>query len=237
MIIGITGSFGSGKTTVAKMFAKLGAYAIDADKIYYSLIRPKKRCYKKIVKYFGKDILTSSGRIDRKKLGNIVFKDRSKLKLLNSITHPDVIKEIKRIVKSTHSTSGSTGSPPSESSRAKSRGSGLILSGHERRNLNTVEVSKKGKVIIEAPLLIESGFYKEADKVILVANKKEEQVKRIKEERGLSSRKILKRIRMQMPLKKKLAFADFIIDNSGPKAQTLYQVRNIWQKLRGGLWK
>ena len=189
MIIGITGSFGSGKTTVAKMFAKLGAYAIDADKVYHSLIRPEKNCYKKIVKYFGKDILTKSGQIDRKKLGNIVFKDKSKLKILNSITHDEVIKGIKRIVK-----------------------------------------TKKGKVIIEAPLLIESGFYKEVDKVILVANKEEEQVKRIKEARGLSSKKILKRIRMQMPFKKKLALADFIIDNSGSKRDTLIQVKEIWKQ-------
>ncbi|MEK7868072.1 MAG: dephospho-CoA kinase [Candidatus Omnitrophota bacterium] len=189
MIIGITGSFGSGKTTVAKMFAKLGAYAIDADKVYHSLIRPEKNCYKKIVKYFGKDILAKSGQIDRKKLGNIVFKDKSKLKILNSITHDEVIKGIKRIVK-----------------------------------------TKKGKVIIEAPLLIESGFYKEVDKVILVANKEEEQVKRIKEARGLSSKKILKRIRMQMPFKKKLALADFIIDNSGSKRDTLIQVKEIWKQ-------
>ena len=85
--------------------------------------------------------------------------------------------------------------------------------------------------------MIESGFYKEADKVILAANKKEEQIKRIRENRGLPAEETLKRIRMQMPFKKKLAFADFIIDNSGSKAQTLRQVKNIWQKLRGGLWK
>ena len=197
MIIGITGSFGSGKTTVAKMFAKLGAYAIDADKVYHSLIRPGGDCYKKIVRHFGKDILGKTGGIDRKKLGDIVFKERSKLRLLNSITHPEVVKKIKNIAK-----------------------------------------SKRGRVIvIEAPLLIESGFYKEADKVILAANKKEEQIKRIRENRGLPAEETLKRIRMQMPFKKKLAFADFIIDNSGSKAQTLRQVKNIWQKLRGGLWK
>nr|MBU1327933.1 dephospho-CoA kinase [Candidatus Omnitrophota bacterium] len=189
MIIGITGSFGSGKTTVAKMFAKFGAYTIDADKVYHLLIKPGKSCYKKIVRYFGKDILTNSGRIDRKKLGNIVFKDKAKLKILNSITHDEVIKEIKRIVK-----------------------------------------LKKGKVAIEAPLLIESGFYKETDKVILVASKREEQVRRIKEARGLSSKEILKRIRMQMPFKKKLALADFIIDNSGSKRDTLTQVKEIWKQ-------
>jgi len=190
MIIGITGSFGSGKTTVAKMFGRLGAYAIDADKVYHSLIRPGKSCYKKIAGHFGKDILGRAGQIDRKKLGRVVFKKKSKLKLLNSITHPGVIKEIKDIVK-----------------------------------------SKRGRVIIiEAPLLVETGFYKEVNKVIVVSNKKEEQIKRIREDRGLSAEETLKRIRMQMPFKKKLAFADFIIDNSGSKTKTLTQVREIWKK-------
>lgn len=196
VIIGITGSFGSGKTTVAKMFARLGAYVIDADRVYHSLIKPGKPCYKKIVQHFGRDILSRTGKIDRKKLGGIVFKEKSRLKLLNSVTHPEVIKKIKDMARS----------------------------------------KKSGVIIIEAPLLIESGFHKEMDKVVLVANKKEEQIKRMREGRGLSSGKTLKRIRMQMPFKKKLASADFIIDNSGSKAQTLRQVKNIWQKLRGGLW-
>jgi len=190
MIIGITGSFGSGKTTVAKMFGRLGAYAIDADKVYHSLIKPEKNCYKKIVRHFGKDILSKSGRVDRKKLSRIVFKDKSKLKLLNNITHSEIIKEIKRIIKS----------------------------------------KKEKVVIVDAPLLIESGLYKEVDKIILVANEKEEQVKRAREARGLSAEETLKRIRMQMPFNKKLAFADFIIDNSGSKTKTLTRVKEIWKK-------
>ena len=190
MIIGITGSFGSGKTTIAKMFGRLGAYAIDADKVYHSLISPGKSCYKKIIRYFGNDILGGNGHVDRKKLGKIVFKDKSKLVLLNSITHPEIIKEIRKIIK-----------------------------------------TKKEKiVIVEAPLLIESGFYKKTDKVILVLNKKEEQVKRVRKSRGLSEQAILKRIRTQMPFKKKPAFADFVIDNSGSKTGTLIQVREIWKK-------
>lgn len=191
MIIGLTGSFGSGKTTVARMFAKLGAYVVDADKIYHSLIRPGKSCYKKIVRRFGEDTLDGFGSIDRKKLSQIVFKDKSKLKLLNNITHPEIVKEIKGIVR-----------------------------------------SKKGRiVIIDAPLLIESGFYKEVDKIILVANKKEKQAERIKKERGLSAKDTLERIKAQAPFKKKLVFADFIIDNSGSKTKTLTQVKETWKKL------
>lgn len=189
MIIGITGSFGSGKTTVAKMFSKLGAYVIDADKVYHSLISPGKSCYKNIVRHFGKGILNRAGRIDRKKLGKIVFKDKTKLRLLNNLTHPEIMKEVRRLAK-----------------------------------LN------KGRVIVEASLLIESGFYKEMDRVILVANEKEEQVKRIRENKGLPARETLKRIRMQAPFKKKAALADFIIDNGGSKTDTLTQVKEIWEK-------
>lgn len=189
MIIGITGSFGSGKSTAAKMFAKLGAYVIDADKVYHSLIRPGKSCYKKIVRHFGGAVLTRAGFIDREKLGKIVFKNKAKLRFLNNLVHPEISKEIKRLTK-----------------------------------------SKKGNIVIDAPLLIESGFYKEADKVVLVANKEKEQIKRIKDSRGLSSGETLGRIRMQMPFKKKLAFADFIIDNSGSKADTLTQIKEIWEK-------
>ncbi len=189
-IIGVTGSFGSGKTTVTKMFAKLGAYAIDADKIYHSLIKPGKSCYKKIVRHFGKDILGRSGHVDKQKLGKIVFKDNVRLKTLNRLAHPEVIKEIKKIIK-----------------------------------------ARKGRVIaIDAPLLIESGFYKQMDKVILVANNREEQVKRVREARGIAVKETSKRIRMQMPFKKKQAFADFIIDNSGSKRDTLNQVAEIWKQ-------
>jgi len=84
--------------------------------------------------------------------------------------------------------------------------------------------------VIEAPLLIESGFYRQVDKVILVANDREEQVKRIREARGLAAKETFKRIRMQMPFKKKLVFADFIIDNSGSKLDTLNQVAEIWKQ-------
>ena len=191
MLIGITGSFGSGKTTVAKMFAKFGAYTIDADKVYHSLIRPGKICYKKIIRNFGKEILKKSGCIDREKLSGIVFRQKSKLMLLNRLTHPEVIKEIRKIVKS----------------------------------------EKRKVIIIEAPLLIESGFYKGLDRVILVVNKKNQQVKRASEAKGLNRKDVSRRIRMQMPLKKKLAFADFIIDNSGSKKDTLSRARKVWEQI------
>lgn len=97
MLIGLTGNFGSGKTTAAKMFAGLGAYIIDADKVYHALIRRGAPSYKKIVQAFGAGILKKDRTIDRKKLADVVFSNRQKLKLLNQITHRAILKEIKSI--------------------------------------------------------------------------------------------------------------------------------------------
>jgi dephospho-CoA kinase len=97
MIIGITGNFGSGKTTVAKAFGRMGYFVIDADKIGHDIL--KKEAYAKVVKAFGKGILKNR-KIDRKKLGQIVFNDKSKLRKLNKITHPIIIKNINKKIKS-----------------------------------------------------------------------------------------------------------------------------------------
>jgi len=96
MIIGITGSIGSGKTTVAKIFSKHWYTRIDADEIGHELIKSNKIIYKKLVKEFGKGILDSNKKINRKKLGKIVFNDVKKLKKLNSIIHPKIINAIKK---------------------------------------------------------------------------------------------------------------------------------------------
>lgn len=99
IIIGLTGSFGSGKTTVAGIFKEYGAKIIDADRIAHRIIRPKTKIYKKIVKAFGKDILKKDTAIDRSKLAKIVFDSPDLLKRLNNIVHPEVIRIIRGNVK------------------------------------------------------------------------------------------------------------------------------------------
>ena len=99
MILGITGSIGSGKTTAANLFKKYGFSVINADEISHQIMKKYSVAYKNIVKNFGNEILGKDMNIDRKKLGNIVFNDSKKLKKLNSIMHPLIIKEIKNKIK------------------------------------------------------------------------------------------------------------------------------------------
>lgn len=96
MIVGLTGGIVGGKSTVASMFRDLGAKIVDVDKLGHSIILPHRSAWIKIVKLFGKDILRNDLTIERKKLGKIVFTNPTLLKKLNKITHPEIIKLIKR---------------------------------------------------------------------------------------------------------------------------------------------
>jgi dephospho-CoA kinase len=93
---GLTGNIASGKSTASKVFAELGAHIIDADVIAHDLLKPETGTFKKVVENFGGEIVNPDGTIDRRKLGEIVFHDADKRKLLNSIVHPDVRTEVFR---------------------------------------------------------------------------------------------------------------------------------------------
>ncbi|GAJ00369.1 unnamed protein product [marine sediment metagenome] len=96
LIVGLTGGIVGGKSTVASMFRDLGAKIIDADKLGHSVILPYRPAWEKITRLFGKGILQNDLTIDREKLGKIVFTNQTLLKKLNKITHPEIIKIIKK---------------------------------------------------------------------------------------------------------------------------------------------
>ena len=97
-VIGIIGGVGSGKSTVTAEFAKLGCTVIDADKIAHDLLE-KKAVKKKIVDLFGETVLDSTGKIDHKKLADVVFADADKLSSLNEIIHPLVLGRAEELIK------------------------------------------------------------------------------------------------------------------------------------------
>jgi dephospho-CoA kinase len=92
--LGLTGGIASGKSAVAAMLREIGFAVLDADSLSHKLIEPGQAAYAEVIKEFGPSITDSSGRIDRSKLGAIVFPDRAKLDRLNAIVHPRVAEVI-----------------------------------------------------------------------------------------------------------------------------------------------
>jgi dephospho-CoA kinase len=88
--VGLTGGIGSGKSTVARMLAELGAKVVDADALARRVVEPGEPAWRDIVAEFGEDVLLPDRTIDRKKLGDVVFGDETKRRRLNAITHPRI---------------------------------------------------------------------------------------------------------------------------------------------------
>jgi len=99
VVIGVTGGVGTGKTTVAAMFKRLGAAVVDADAIAHELIRPTRRAFREIVRAFGRGVLRSDGAIDRAKLAAVVFRDARRRRRLERILHPRVMQDVARRVR------------------------------------------------------------------------------------------------------------------------------------------
>lgn len=196
LIVGLTGGYASGKSTVAKMFVELGAALVDADKLAREVVKPDKQAWFEIVAHFGKGILLKNSEIDRKALGEVVFGSVAERERLNAIVHPRVLDEELRAIE-----------------EIKNREPDAII-------------------ILSVPLLIESGHYKNCDKIVVVTVDKDTQIKRLMERDGFSREESARRISAQMPLSEKVAYADFVIDNSGSIEETEFQVKEVFKKLR-----
>ena len=96
MILGLTGGIASGKSTVSNIFKKYGIYIVDADKIAKELGN-RKDVIDEIGEKISKTVINKNGSVDRAKLKEIVFSDKSKLEILNKIYHPKIREEFKKI--------------------------------------------------------------------------------------------------------------------------------------------
>jgi dephospho-CoA kinase len=101
LTVGLMGGIGSGKSTVTKILAELGAPVIDADKVGHAIYTPGGPAYPDMIEAFGDGILAPDKTIDRKKLGPIVFADPAALKRLNSIVHPKMFLRMREMIAET----------------------------------------------------------------------------------------------------------------------------------------
>ncbi len=191
-LIGLTGTFGSGKSTVRNLFRRWGARVIDADLLAHEALRKGSASYRNIIKAFGKDTPGRNGALDRKKLARIVFSNPAKRKKLERIIHPYVFQRI-------------------------------------REKLAKI---KSGIVVIEVPLLFETGFNRQVDCTVVVCSSKQKILSRLSQNRHLEKSDIKARMAVQMPLAGKLKRSDFVINNTNGLRQTARQARRIWGEIK-----
>lgn len=95
ILIGLTGGIGCGKTEVAKIFQKLGAKVIDADRIGKEVVETLPDVMREIIKTFGPQFQNADGSLKRKELGSYIFEDEERKKKLNGIVHPHLWTRVK----------------------------------------------------------------------------------------------------------------------------------------------
>lgn len=175
MIIGITGNSGSGKTIISKILAeKINAKIIDADKIAKKMTSNKTEYLKEIIKIFGQEILEDD-KLNRKKLAEIIYKNKIKKHQLDKLTYKYVAKEIQKEV-----------------------------------------FSEAGKnVIIDAPLLFESGLNKICEINIAVIAKKSIKIERICKRDKIEIETAKARLAIQRAENYYTRKADYVLENNG----------------------
>lgn len=192
-VIGVTGSSGSGKSLVSKIISnELDAKLIIADEIVKKMQQPGNAYFKEIVKLLGEEYLNKEGKLDRKKVAALVFKDEKTRKSINELTKKYVVAEIK----------------------------------------NDIKNVDKEYVVIDVPLLIESGLNKMCNLVIGVVSKNEEQIKRICKRDKITKEEALSRLNIQPDNEFYKNNVDYIVENNGGEYDKLLgRIRDILQEL------
>jgi dephospho-CoA kinase len=180
-IIGVTGNSGSGVSTTAKYLQQHNGYVIVADEITKYIYLRDSSVRTKLLMTFGTKILyDNSLAINKKKLSDIVFSDKTMLKKLNEITHPAIINTIIYAIKSLY-----------------------------------FKQKQYKFIIIDAPLLVETGLYKIVDEVWLVYADLRNKVDRISNRDNISDKsKIYNRLNSQLDFNQAKNIADFVIVNN-----------------------
>lgn len=95
-VVGVTGGIGSGKSTIARKFQKLGVHTVDADDVAREVVEPGTEALAAIAAHFGANILTDGGRLDRPALRRKIFDDAGEREWLEALLHPLIREEIRR---------------------------------------------------------------------------------------------------------------------------------------------
>ena len=193
IVLGLTGSIGMGKSTAAKMLRILGVPVHDSDKAVHEALSRNGCAYHNVLELFP----SSKGKdgIDRKKLGGIVFSDRTALKKLEEILHPAAKDSQQKFIRS---------------------------------------MQGKGKkiVVLEIPLLFETGSQGRVDYTITVTSPAAIQKQRVLKRKNMTEEKFKSILASQIPDAEKQARSDFVVDTGLGYARTYRQLRQIIESVR-----
>jgi dephospho-CoA kinase len=221
--VGLTGGLGSGKSTVGRMFAELGAYVIDVDEVGRGLMQPGQSVYDGIVDHFGKQIVRADGSLDRRALAELAFGDGPDSELsrdaLNRIVHPATIAAQEEWMR------GIFAADPNAVAVIESA---LVFEA-------SGELSGKYGSTASVP-----GWRQRFDRIILVTAPDDFKVRRFVARSTASSgsdpatlaEDARKRLVAQIPDAKKIPLCDWVIDNSGDVDSTEAEVARIYAQLK-----
>lgn len=203
--IGLSGGIGSGKSSVARIWAELGAVIVDADAIVHELQAPGAPLLDSIRDAFGDAVFDATGALDRKALGRVVFNDPDARTRLGGIVHPQVRAEMQARVE------------------AAERAAAPVI-------VLDIPLLFEGRAA-EARSGGDPAY--RFDATVLVYTPRAVQIERCVARDGCSVEEAEQRVAAQMPIEEKRELADYVIDNSGDPQATRRQVEALHHRLVG----
>jgi dephospho-CoA kinase len=209
--VGLTGGIACGKTMVGEMFASLGLYLVQADRIAHDLMLPGQPVYNEVVRHFGREILNPDLTVNRARLAEVAFGPPQSAKPDTANTERRV-QELNRIVHP------------------------AVIRAQEEWMEETGRQDPHAVTIVEAALIVEAGAAKHFDRLIVVTCTDEQRVSRFAARQKIdleSARKeVSRRMAAQLPDAEKIKAADYVIDNSGTFERTREQVVRVCEELK-----
>lgn len=193
VVVGLTGGIAAGKSTLRKELEKIGFIAIDADQIAREIVEPETEGLQAIKRNFGEDYLID-GKLNRSKLGELVFADSNQLAKLNSILHPLIKKEL-------------------------------------RKKIEVLKFNGETKILLEVPLLFETGIESLCDYTITLEIERKTQIERLQQRNGFSRKHAIDRIESQSSPDFRKSKADLVIENAENVESSKQQVIKYFEKI------
>ncbi len=203
-VIGLTGGVACGKSTMAQYLEQRGAALINADTLGHTVL--EEEGYDAIVRTFGTSILGENERIERSKLGALVFASPASLAALNAIVHPHIAQRATQ-----------------EIARIQAQAS-------TKNTLLGPAVAIPKSVVLEAALLLETGWNALCDEVWTVETSPKLAVQRLMRRNQLTQLQAEQRIATQWSPQKRMALADCVIQNTGTLQMMQGEARRLFEQ-------